>query len=153
MNGVGWYATQGVGTMSGGSNGGDAGSRQSQSLDDVLGKDAFLRLLTTQLRYQDPLKPIDDQDFIAQMAQFSALEQMQNMTRSLERFLEYEQRNAELSRATSLLGRVVEVQGASTTYVGKVEAIRMVDGLPRLVVEGMLFELRDVVQVMDESSL
>ena len=54
---------------------GEAGSSTAQAIDNVLGKDAFLRLLTTQLRYQDPLKPIDDQDFIAQMAQFAALEQ------------------------------------------------------------------------------
>lgn len=41
-----------------------------------LGKDAFLRLLVTQLQYQDPLSPIEDREFIAQLAQFTALEQM-----------------------------------------------------------------------------
>lgn len=47
-----------------------------------LDKDAFLKLLVTQMKYQDPLNPTDDKQFLAQMAQFSALEQMQNMTKS-----------------------------------------------------------------------
>ena len=49
-----------------------------------LGKDAFLRLLVTQLNYQDPLSPMQNEAFVAQLAQFSALEQMQNINRNLE---------------------------------------------------------------------
>ena len=64
-----------------------------------LGKDEFLRLLVTQLTYQDPTAPIKDQEFIAQMAQFSSLEQMQNVSRSMQ----------ELSnqQSQSLLGKIV----------------------------------------------
>ncbi len=53
---------------------------QSGDLD----KDAFLRLLVTQLQNQDPLNPMEDREFIAQMAQFSSLEQMQNLNKTLE---------------------------------------------------------------------
>jgi flagellar hook assembly protein FlgD len=54
-------------------------NKNGQTLD----KDAFLKLLTTQLKYQDPLNPMDDKDSIAQMAQFSALEQSYNMSDQL----------------------------------------------------------------------
>lgn len=51
----------------------------SAASGDVLGKDDFLSLLVTQLRHQDPLSPMDNGEFVAQLAQFSALEQMQNL--------------------------------------------------------------------------
>ena len=56
-------------------------TQQAQrKVDNQLGKDDFLRILITQLRYQDPLSPMEDTDFIAQMAQFSTLEQMKNLS-------------------------------------------------------------------------
>ena len=66
-----------------------------------LGKDDFLQLLVTQLSYQDPTSPIKDQQFIAQMAQFSSLEQMQNMTSALKKL--------SARQASHLIGK--EVQG------------------------------------------
>ena len=64
-----------------------------------LGKDDFLKLLVTQLSYQDPTSPVKDQQFIAQMAQFSSLEQMQNMASSLSRLAD--------RQAHNLIGRYV----------------------------------------------
>ena len=58
------------------------------SHNNDLDKDAFLRLLTTQLANQDPLNPIEDRGFIAQLAQFSSLEQMQNLNKNVEKLTE-----------------------------------------------------------------
>lgn len=58
------------------------------SHNNDLDKDAFLRLLTTQLANQDPLNPIEDREFIAQLAQFSSLEQMQNLNKNVEKLTE-----------------------------------------------------------------
>ena len=61
----------------------DGAKKTSKRNTGELGKDDFLNLMMTQLRYQDPLKPTEDKEFVAQMAQFSSLEQMQNMSLSL----------------------------------------------------------------------
>lgn len=119
-----------------------------RAVENVLGKDAFLNLLMTQLRYQNPLEPVKDQDFIAQMAQFSSLEQMQNLTRTMELFL-LEQRFTNLmAQATSLLGRKVEVNDGEKAATGTVEAIKMIDGVPYLVVDGSEYKVIDVVKVL-----
>ena len=58
-------------------------SEVRSTFNDNLDKDAFMKLLTTQLSNQDPLNPMEDREFIAQMAQFSSLEQMQNLNESM----------------------------------------------------------------------
>ena len=72
-----------------------------------LGKDAFLQILITQLQNQDPTSPMDDREFIAQMAQFSSLEQMQNMTKAMENLL-VSQQETQLMSYTSFIGKEVK---------------------------------------------
>ena len=87
-----------------------------------LGKDDFLQLLTVQLRYQDPLNPMENTEFVAQMAQFSSLEQLQNMNQTMERS---QGADAELQAAfknnlvTSLVGKAVEVPTQEVAYDGE----------------------------------
>jgi flagellar basal-body rod modification protein FlgD len=66
----------------------------SRAVSNELDKDAFLKLLIAELSNQDPLNPMDDREFIAQMAQFSTLEQMTNMTKALEGMSSMEQYSA-----------------------------------------------------------
>jgi flagellar basal-body rod modification protein FlgD len=89
-----------------------------------LGKMDFMQLLVTQLRYQDPLKPMDDREFAAQLAQFSALEQMTEQTRW-----------AKLSYGLGLVGQTVtfrDVEGQMAT--AEVKAIKLSEGQPVLTV-------------------
>lgn len=69
-----------------------------------MGKDQFLQLLVTQLTHQDPLKPVEDKEFISQMAQFSALEQMTEVNKNLANL---NQRNLSVA-SFQLLGKEVE---------------------------------------------
>ncbi|MCL5676669.1 MAG: hypothetical protein M1602_02105 [Firmicutes bacterium] len=100
---------------------------QAPSKRQELDKNTFLRLLTTQLQYQDPLKPMDNQEFMAQMAQFSALEQMQNLNLLNEQGL-----------AAGLLGRYVEGKDPLTAepFKGVVDGFRVVDGAVQVTIAG-----------------
>lgn len=73
----------------------------------ALGKDAFLKILITQLQNQDPTSPMDDKEFISQMAQFSSLEQMQNMTKAMENLLQSQQQS-QLMSYTTFVGKEVK---------------------------------------------
>jgi flagellar basal-body rod modification protein FlgD len=85
----------------------------------VLDKDAFLRLLLTELKYQDPLNPTDDKAFIAQMAQFSSLEQMKNMSKALS-----------LSQGCSMIGRRISAQSENKNVNGVAEAVVIRNDVP-----------------------
>lgn len=74
------------------------------SVKGGLGKDAFLKLLVTELRHQDPTKPMEDREFISQMAQFSSLEQMTNLNKEVQSLIQ----SSRSSEAFSLLGKRIE---------------------------------------------
>jgi len=79
---------------------------------DLLGKDVFMRLLTTQLQYQDPLAPMDSTEFVTQLAQFTQLEQMNGINETLGSLVNV---NTSLNKygAAGLIGREVQVEGKS----------------------------------------
>lgn len=79
----------------------------TESDNSTLGKDAFLQILITQLQNQDPTNPMDDREFISQMAQFSSLEQMQNMTKAMGNLLE-SQLQTQLMSYTAFVGKEVK---------------------------------------------
>ena len=72
------------GTTGSGATTGSSGNPTAKKATDALGRDAFLQLLTTQLSHQDPLQPQGDTEFIAQLAQFSSLEQLTQMRGTLD---------------------------------------------------------------------
>jgi flagellar basal-body rod modification protein FlgD len=105
-----------------------------------IGQEDFLRILLTQLRFQDPLKPLDNQQFVAQLAQFSALE---NSRQSNEKFDALLQMNS-TTQAIGLIGKKVEVRGVSGAGTGSVTAITFSTGEPRLTVRTTDATLVDV---------
>lgn len=115
-----------------------SGTSSTNKANDDLGKDAFLNLLITQLRYQDPMSPMEDKDFIAQMAQFTSLEQMQNMNSSMQ-----------MSQASSLIGMQVRWTDASSQQElsGIVQSVRMVNNEPKLIVGNTSITLKQVTAV------
>jgi flagellar basal-body rod modification protein FlgD len=78
--------------------------------EDVLGKDTFLTLLVAQLRHQDPLNPMEGTEFTAQLAQFSSLEQLQNVNDNLSN-MQVNQAEELIFKAMDFMGKEVDVQG------------------------------------------
>ncbi len=110
----------------------------------ALGQDDFLKLLATQFQVQDPLKPMEDTAFIAQMAQFSALEQSSALARDMTLLRGDQQRAA----ANSYLGHRVTVDaGKGETATDDVTAVDVTGTEPKLVVGGKSYPLSAVLRV------
>lgn len=111
---------------------------------DSVDKEQFLNLLVTELKYQDPLQPMDNTEYVAQLATFSELEQMQNVAKSTE-----------VSRATSMVGSLVTVEstnettGKTTEITGKVDYVSVNGNNVKVSVNDQLYELSAVKQVYD----
>lgn len=113
----------------------------------TLDKDAFLGLLVAQMKYQDPLEPTSNTEFVAQYAQFSSLEQMQNMANTME-----------LTRASSMVGKVVVVNttdsaGRETQIEGRVDYVTYENGKSYVSIDGGLYSLDDVYAIEDQTYL
>lgn len=108
-----------------------SGGREVKS---QLGKEDFLQLLVAQMRFQDPLKPLEGKEFVAQLAQFSALEQMLNVSLA-----------ANLTYGMGMLGKTVYgTDAAGLVVAGEALSVRVVEGKPLVNVklgDGSLVEL------------
>lgn len=92
--------------------------------DQDLGRDAFLRLLTVQLQNQDPMEPVKNEDFVAQLSQFSSLEQLTSINEAVSGNQDAEamgsvMQSVENNTAVSLIGKTVEMPTESINYVGQ----------------------------------
>jgi flagellar basal-body rod modification protein FlgD len=93
-----------------------------------LGMDDFLKILLTQLTFQDPLKPMDNQEFMAQMAQFTSLEQTQQLNGKLDALLSTQ---AAL-QSVGLIGRTVDVATETGTVTGTVASLSLAGDSPSI---------------------
>lgn len=111
--------------------------------NNALGKDAFLKLLCAQLQYQDPLNPQNDTEFVAQLAQFSQLEELQNLSTTNEN-----------SQALTLVGKTVvinsKVGNQQIEFKGTVDYVTYVKGEAKVSVNGKLYKLSEVSTVYDD---
>lgn len=107
-----------------------------------LGKDDFLKILMAQMTNQDPTSPMENTEFVAQMAQFSSLEQMTNMSTNFEKL------SAMFSstEAQSLLGRTVELDLGDTSVRGVVEGATRTAS-PQVQVNGMFYDMDKIKTV------
>ncbi len=110
----------------------------------TLDKQAFLQLLVAQMKYQDPLEPTDNTEYISQLATFSSLEQMQNMSATLE-----------LQRGSSLVGKEVYLEtrntstGDTNSVTGVVDYVTFENNKCFVSIDGTLYSLDDVKSVYD----
>ena len=121
-----------------------ASMKKAQTADNNgMDKDAFLQLLVAQMQYQDPLEPTSNTEYISQYAQFSQVEQMQNMAAT-----------SELARATSLVGQEVYIKtttsnGKQNLLYGKVDYVVFENGKAYLAIDESLYSLDDLDTVVD----
>lgn len=109
----------------------------------TLGQDEFLKLITVQLAHQDPMKPMEDTSFIAQMAQFTSLEQSSQMSRDMAAL----RSDMNLQSATALLGREVTITTKDGDVTGTVDTIDNSTDTVRVSVGGQLYPFSNVVRV------
>ena len=118
----------------------------------TMGQTEFLSLLVTQMRNQDPLKPVSDTEFIAQMAQFTSLEQTKEMGADLQQL----RQSYNLTQGTALMGKPVKVAtGEKENQVftnGIVTDLKVnKDGDVSVILNGQTYDLDSVIEVHSET--
>lgn len=119
-------------------------------------KDAFMKLLVSQLQNQDPMAPTDNQQFIAQLAQFSSLEQMQQLNENILGLAVLQQSNAlmsQLTQSSALIGQQVKYIDPSTEQeqTGTVSQVKIKDGMATLLIDGEDIPLGNVTTILGAS--
>lgn len=115
--------------------------------DTTLGQDDFMKILVAQLRHQDPMQPMQDRDFIAQMAQFSNVEQTMKMANELQMLRQ------SLGISADLIGKYVswfdmnESGTGIVTKSGTVEAITFNDGKQFVIVDGFMISIDEITMI------
>lgn len=104
-----------------------------------MGKDEFLKLLLTQLSHQDPTEPMDNNEFVAQMAQFSSLEQIHNMSEGFNKMAALMNNND----AVATLGKTVDIEIGSDKVTGVVESVTRGQN-PQVLVNGNYYNLEHI---------
>ena len=122
-------------------------TKSTKSSGSELGKDSFLQLLATQMKYQDPLNPSSDTEYVAQLASFSQLEQLQNLSTVSTN-----------SQAFNLVGKDVVIKtentAGDTTYIdGKVDFVNMSGTKAMLSVNGSTYSIDQLDSVIDDTYL
>lgn len=125
----------------------ETSQEEKRKVGSELGKEDFLLLLVTQMQYQDPLDPADNTQYVAQLAQFSELEQMSNLNST-----------ANNNSAYTLVGKEVLVRQTSSTgeiqeFQGRVDYVTLKNGEAYVSIEGNDYAFSDIAQVIDESYL
>jgi flagellar basal-body rod modification protein FlgD len=108
-----------------------------------LDQNDFLKILITQLQHQDPTSPVEDKDFIAQMAQFSSLEQITNMNAGFQKMSGL----LSSSEASQVLGKTVEINDGNSTIRGVVDKVMRGEN-PLVSVNGAIYDFSQVESVI-----
>jgi len=114
----------------------------------TLGQEDFLKLITVQLAQQDPLKPMEDTNFMAQMAQFSAMEQSSQMARDMAGL----RADFSLQSAAATIGREVTLQNGDQTVTGTVDSVSNANGTARVSVGGELYPFSSIIRVAPQAA-
>jgi flagellar basal-body rod modification protein FlgD len=115
---------------------------QQREVKKELGKDDFLQILVTQLQYQDPMQPMDDKEFIAQMAQFSSLEQMTKIAE-----LQMQNNAMQQYQAFHFVGKSIEGIVDNEVVNGVVSEVHIKNGIALLKVDNKEVLLENIVRV------
>ena len=121
-----------------------------------LDKNAFMKLLVSQLQNQDPMSPVANEDFVAQLATFSSLEQLEGLNQNMIASIALNQSNAllaQLTQSSALIGKSVNWEDFDTgaKHSGTVESVKIVDGLAVLHIDGEDVLLASVTEIQGDT--